>query len=46
MGRPDGQTDGTDRGNTKCPSAILRIGGGIIIRLTAKVMYLLVLINM
>ena len=37
MGRTDGQTDGwtdrqtygTDRGNTKCPSAILRIGGGI-----------------
>ena len=33
MGRKDGQTDGqtygTDRGNTSCPSAILRIDGGI-----------------
>ena len=27
--RTDGQTYGTDRGNTLCPSAILRIGGGI-----------------
>ena len=42
MGRMDGQTDGqtdarmdrrmygTDRGNTLCPSAILRIGGDIV----------------
>ena len=33
-GWTDGWTDrrmyGTDRGNTKCPSAILRIGGGIV----------------
>ena len=33
-GQTDGRTDrwmyGTDRGNTKCPSAILRIGGGIV----------------
>ena len=33
-GRTDGRTDrrtyGTDRGNTKCPSALLRKGGGIV----------------
>ena len=29
IGKTDGQTYGTDRGNTKCPSAILRIGRGI-----------------
>ena len=27
-GRTDGRTYGTDRGNTLCPSAILRIRGG------------------
>ena len=29
IGKTDGQTYGTDRDNTECPSAILRIGGGI-----------------
>ena len=34
--RTDGQMYGTDRGNTECPSAILPIGGGIIISVSFK----------
>ena len=38
--RTDGQTYVTDRGNTYCPSAILRIGGGI------KIQYLILEISL